>query len=137
MANVLLNCSELGRFDTPQIHIGGAAAAELIAQMETAFRRRAMAGYGLAETCPIATSARTKSTVWYADEEDRIRHVSMAGRGLRRCDLRVVDLHMKDVPRDMETVGEVVIRGDNVLDGYFKEPKATAAYRRYGGLGSR
>jgi fatty-acyl-CoA synthase len=131
MANALLNCSELGKFDTrtmQQIHIGGAAAApELIAQMEIAFRCTVMAGYGLTETCPVATSARTKCTVRYADEEDRIRHMSMAGWGLPGCELRVVDLHLRDVPRDMKTVGEVVIRGDNVMDGYFKEPKATEA----------
>jgi fatty-acyl-CoA synthase len=131
MANALLNCTELGKFDTTtmqHIHIGGAASApELIAQMEAAFHCRVMAGYGLTETCPVATSARPKSTVCYVDEEDRIRHMSMAGWGLPGCELRVVDLHMNDVPRDMATVGEVVIRGDNVMDGYFKEPKATEA----------
>lgn len=131
MANALLNCAELGKFDTTtmqQIHIGGAAAApELIAQMEVAFHCTVMAGYGLTETSPVATSARSKSTVCYENEEDRIRHTSMAGWGLPGCELRVVDLHMHDVPRDMETVGEVVIRGDNVMDGYFKEPEATEA----------
>jgi fatty-acyl-CoA synthase len=131
MANALLNCPELGKFDTStmqQIHIGGAAAApELIAQLEAAFRCTVMAGYGLTETSPVATSARAKSTVCFADEEDRIRHFSMAGWGLPGCELRVVDLHLNDVPRDMKTVGEVVIRGDNVMDGYYKEPKATEA----------
>ncbi len=34
---------------------------------------------------------------------------------------------MNDVPRDMQTIGEVVIRGDNVMDGYYKEPQGTAA----------
>ena len=34
---------------------------------------------------------------------------------------------MRDVPRDMQTVGEVVVRGDNVMDGYYSEPEATAA----------
>jgi fatty-acyl-CoA synthase len=131
MANSLLNCPALGKFDTSsmqEIHIGGAAAApELIAQMEAAFRCRVMAGYGLTETCPVATSARTKCTVRYAGDEDRVRHMAMAGWVLPGCEIRVVDLHMKDVPKDMEAVGEVVIRGDNVMDGYFKEPEATAA----------
>jgi len=99
----------------------------LIAALEAAFRCRVMAGYGLTETCPVATSARTKCTVHYADEDDRIRHMAMAGWTLPGCEIRVVDLHMQDVPRDMETVGEVVVRGDNVMDGYFKEPEATAA----------
>jgi fatty-acyl-CoA synthase len=39
----------------------------------------------------------------------------------------VVDPEMRDVPRDMESVGEVVIMGDHIMDGYFKEPEATAA----------
>ncbi len=131
MANSLLNCPELGRFDTSsmqEIHIGGAAAApELIAQMEAAFRCKVMAGYGLTETCPVATSARTKGTVKYADEADRVRHMAMAGWPIPGCEIRVVDLQMKNVPRDMETIGEVVIRGDNVMDGYYKEPEATRA----------
>jgi fatty-acyl-CoA synthase len=37
----------------------------------------------------------------------------------------VVDLQMRDVPRDMQAIGEVVIRGDNVMDGYYKDPEAT------------
>ena len=39
----------------------------------------------------------------------------------------MVDTEMQDVPRDMEAIGEVVIRGDNVMDGYYKEPEGTAA----------
>src|SRR4029077_11161006 len=31
------------------------------------------------------------------------------------------------VPRDMRTIGEVVTRGDHVMEGYFREPDATAA----------
>ena len=34
---------------------------------------------------------------------------------------------MSDVPRDGETLGEVVMRGNNVMLGYFKDPEATAA----------
>ena len=131
MANSLLNCPELGKFDTSslqEIHIGGAAAApELIVHMEAAFRCKVMAGYGLTETCPVATSARSKGTVQYACEEDRIRHMAMAGWPVPGCEIRVVDLHMRDVPRDMQSIGEVVIRGDNVMDGYFKDPEATEA----------
>ena len=138
MANALLNCPELGKFDTStlkQIHVGGAAAApELIAAMERAFRCDVMAGYGLTETCPVATGARTKSTVRYADEADRIRHMAMAGWPIPGCEVRVVDIQMHDVPRDLESIGEVVIRGDNVMDGYYKEPEATHAVMTDGWL---
>jgi fatty-acyl-CoA synthase len=130
MANALLNCPDLGKYDSSslrQIHHGGAASSpELIARMEKAFDCPVYAGYGLTETSPVATSARDKSTVTFANEEDRIRHRAMTGWPLPGCELRVVDLEMRDVPRDMQTIGEIVIRGDLVMDGYYREPKATA-----------
>jgi fatty-acyl-CoA synthase len=72
----------------------------------------------------------------FADEEDRLRHRAMAGWPLPGCEVRVVDLQMNDVPRDMQTFGEVVMRGDNVMDGYYKEPQATAAVMTNGWLHS-
>jgi len=131
MANALLNAPELAQFDLSslrEIHIGGAAASpELVARLEQAFHCTAMGGYGLTETCPVASSARRKGTVEYADEADRVRHQAMAGWPIPGVEIRVVDLHMQDVPRDMQTVGEVVIRGDEVMDGYYKDPQGTAA----------
>jgi fatty-acyl-CoA synthase len=131
MANALLNAPDLGQFDLSslkEIHVGGAAASpELIGRLEQAFHCAAMGGYGLTETCPVASSARRKGTVQYADEADRVRRQAMAGWPIPGVEIRVVDLHMKDVPRDMQTVGEVVIRGDGVMDGYFKDPEGTAA----------
>jgi len=131
MANALLNCPELGQFDTSsleEIHIGGAASSpELVARLEAALRCRVLAGYGLTETSPVATTSRKKSTVQFKDDDDRIRHQAMAGWPVPGCEVRVVDLQMNDVARDMETVGEVVVRGDNVMDGYYREPEATSA----------
>jgi fatty-acyl-CoA synthase len=130
MANALINCPDVGKFDYSslrQIHLGGAASSpELVARMEKVFPCPVMAGYGLTETSPVVTSARDKSTVTFADENDRIRHRAMTGWPLPGCELRVVDLHMNDVPRDMQSIGEIVVRGDNVMDGYFREPRATA-----------
>jgi len=39
----------------------------------------------------------------------------------------VVDLELHDVPRDNQTIGEVVIMGDHVMDGYYRDPDATKA----------
>ncbi|MGH9581242.1 MAG: AMP-binding protein, partial [Terriglobales bacterium] len=40
-------------------------------------------------------------------------------------DLRVVDAHMDDIPADGSTMGEVVMRGNNVMEGYYLNPGAT------------
>jgi fatty-acyl-CoA synthase len=40
--------------------------------------------------------------------------------------IRVVDEQMLDVPRDAMTMGEVVMRGNNVMKGYFQDPDGTA-----------
>jgi acyl-CoA synthetase (AMP-forming)/AMP-acid ligase II len=131
MANALLNAPDLGQFDfssLKEIHIGGAASSpELIGRLEAAFHCAAMGGYGLTETCPVASSSRRKGTVEYANESERLQRQAMAGWPIPGVEIRVVDLHMNDVPRDMQTVGEVVIRGDEVMDGYYKDPAGTAA----------
>jgi fatty-acyl-CoA synthase len=95
--------------------------------MEKAFRCEVKSGYGLTETSPVAATSRKKSTVSYASEEDRVRRLAMAGWPAISNEIRVVDAQMRDVLRDMESIGEVVIRGDNVMDGYFKDPEATRA----------
>ena len=131
MANMILNCPDLGRFDISSLQAimpGGAASSpELVDRLERALHCHVEAGYGLTETSPVATAARKKSTVTYADESDRLRRMAMTGWPMPGCEIRVVDFHMNEVPRDMRTVGEVVVRGDIVMDGYYKEPEATAA----------
>ncbi|MBV8374811.1 MAG: AMP-binding protein, partial [Candidatus Eremiobacteraeota bacterium] len=47
-------------------------------------------------------------------------------------DLRVVDESMNDVPADGETQGEVAMRGNSVMKGYYKDPDATAKTFRGG-----
>jgi fatty-acyl-CoA synthase len=47
-------------------------------------------------------------------------------------DLRVVDGEMNDVPADGRTMGEIVMRGNNVMLGYYQDPEATAQAFRGG-----
>jgi fatty-acyl-CoA synthase len=47
-------------------------------------------------------------------------------------DLRVVDQHMNDVPADGRTMGEIIMRGNNVMLGYYKDPDGTAQAFRGG-----
>jgi len=83
MANALLNCPELGKFDTSSMRVittGGAASSpELIARLEQAFHCEVCSGYGLTETAPVATTAQTKSNVTCADETERLSRLAAAG----------------------------------------------------------
>ena len=131
MANTLLNAPDVGRVDFSsliQVMVGGAAVSpDLIARMEAAFHCDVVTGYGLTETAPVLTTARRKSTVTYAGDAERHRRHAMAGWAVNGVEVRVVDGAMQDVARDMTSVGEVVARGDHIMEGYYKEPEQTAA----------
>jgi fatty-acyl-CoA synthase len=49
----------------------------------------------------------------------------MAGWPVPNVEVRVVDPQMKDVPKDMHTIGEVIARGDHIMEGYYKDAAAT------------
>lgn len=131
MANMLLNAPERTAHDLSSLRvvlIGGAAASpELIQRMEAAFGCEVRSGYGLTETAPVLTMSREKSTYRWQSDDDRIRRAAMAGWPMVGTRVRVVDLHGNDVPRDMQTMGEVVAQGDNIMEGYYREPEATDA----------
>jgi fatty-acyl-CoA synthase len=131
MANALLNSPALADSDLSslrQVMLGGAAASpELIARLEAALGCECLAGYGLTETAPVLTTSRCKSTVTYSTDADRHFRHSMAGWPVPGVEIRVVDLEMNDVPRDLKTMGEVVARGDHIMEGYYKDPDQTRA----------
>jgi fatty-acyl-CoA synthase len=131
MANALLNVPNLGDYDlssTRNIMIGGAASSpELIARMEQVFKCNCYAGYGLTETAPVLTTANPKPGMEFSSEEERLRRRAMAGWPVPGVELRVVDPNGNDVAQDMQAIGEVLVRGDQVMSGYYRDPLGTAA----------
>ena len=130
MANSMLNAPCRNDYDLSSMRnvmLGGAASTqELVARMEALFKCKIFAGYGLSETCPVLTSARPKPGLEYSSDEDRQTRRAMAGWPILGVEVRVVDPEMRDVPRDFSTIGEVIATGDNIMEGYFKEPEVTA-----------
>jgi fatty-acyl-CoA synthase len=130
MAMSLLNCPRRPEFDVSsveQILVGGAASSpELITQLEEAFPcATVVAGYGLTETSPVVSTGRAKGTLTFEDDAARRRFSSRAGWPFVGVEVRVVDGNSIDVERDSETVGELIVRGDNVMDGYYLDPELT------------
>jgi fatty-acyl-CoA synthase len=74
----------------------------------------------------VLTSSRHKVPS-YPNGEERLRRQAMAGWPLPGVTVRVVDPEMRDVPRDMKAIGEVVAMGDHIMEGYYREPEATTA----------
>jgi fatty-acyl-CoA synthase len=83
--------------------------------------------YGLTETYgPITVSPEQEGWASMPTGE-RARHLSHQGQGYVSADLvRVVDDQMRDVAQDGQAMGEVVMRGNNVMSGYFQDDAATA-----------
>ncbi len=89
--------------------------------------------YGLTETYGPHTVCAWHGEWDALPPEEQARLAARQGQGYAVFDLvRVVDDKMIDVPRDAETLGEVVMRGNNVMGGYFEQPDATSEAFRGG-----
>jgi acyl-CoA synthetase (AMP-forming)/AMP-acid ligase II len=82
--------------------------------------------YGLTETYGPITVCPEQEHWRELPAAERAVLLARQGQAYPSADLvRVVDEDMNDVPRDGETMGEVVMRGNNVMAGYLDDPAAT------------
>jgi fatty-acyl-CoA synthase len=89
--------------------------------------------YGLTETYGPITICDWHPEWEALDTDERARRKSRQGVAMVTADrVRVVDDELRDVPADATTMGEVVMRGNNVMKGYFRDPKATKTAFRGG-----
>jgi fatty-acyl-CoA synthase len=89
--------------------------------------------YGLTETYGPITMCPEQEEWRELPAVERAALLSRQGQAYPSADLvRVVDDDTNDVPRDGRTMGEVVMRGNNVMAGYFDDPEATATAFRGG-----
>jgi fatty-acyl-CoA synthase len=131
MANALVNAPDRDQWDLSSLktmNIGGAASSpELVERVERAFPGcECMGGYGLTETSPVITMVQPLDAIGMSDAERRER-LATTGRAVVGATIRVVDSGLRDVPQDRKTIGEVIVMGDQVMDGYFGDPDATSA----------
>jgi fatty-acyl-CoA synthase len=112
---------------------GAAPAAATIERIEGELGWTITHVYGLTETAPFITVCEPRP------EHDALspaeRAVVKARQGVELItsgELRVVDDEGRDVPRDGTTVGEIVVRGNVVMKGYYNDPDATERAMRGG-----
>jgi long-chain acyl-CoA synthetase len=122
----MLNAGDRDAYDVSGLRLcisGGAAMpVEVMRGFEEAFGCKVLEGYGLSETSPIASF----------NHPDRERKPGTIGTPVEGVEMKVVDDDGNEVPAG--EVGEIVIRGHNVMKGYWRRPDATEEAIRDGWL---
>ncbi len=96
---------------------GAAIPGEVIRAWEERFPNTViLEGYGLSETSPTATFNRSAGE----------RRVMSIGKRIWGVEIKVFDEQDRELPPGQDNVGEIVIRGHNVMKAYYKQPEATA-----------
>jgi long-chain acyl-CoA synthetase len=117
MYNAMLHADRADSVDASCLRVcnsGGAAIpVELIRGFEEKFGCAILEGYGLSETSPVASF----------NHPDRERKPGSIGTPIDGVEMQVWDDDGNEVPRG--EVGEIVIRGHNVMKGYWDRPDAT------------
>jgi long-chain acyl-CoA synthetase len=101
---------------------GSAMPVEVMRGFEQAFGAVVLEGYGLSETSPVASF----------NHLDREHKPGSIGTPIYGVEMKVVDEQGSDLPAG--EVGEIAIRGHNVMKGYWNRPDATAEVMRNGWL---
>jgi long-chain acyl-CoA synthetase len=124
MYTALLQHPQRADYDTSSLRLcvsGGAALpVEILRGFEDAFGCIILEGYGLSETSPVASF----------NHPDRERKAGSIGTPIEGVDFRLVDDNFADVPE--EQVGEIAIKGHNVMKGYWNRPEASREAMRDG-----
>jgi long-chain acyl-CoA synthetase len=124
MYSALLNHPDCANYDLSALRVcvtgGSAMPVEVMLGFEKQFGCVVLEGYGLSETSPVASF----------NHPDRQRKPGSIGTPIRGVEMRVVDDHDHDVAAG--EIGEIVIRGYNVMKGYWHNPEATETAIRDG-----
>ncbi|XGI83098.1 long-chain-fatty-acid--CoA ligase [Halorutilales archaeon Cl-col2-1] len=78
--------------------------------------------YGATETGPLITQSDARR---YIDDETRFDIKKKQGMGVLGTHVDVVDENGESVPRDNSTLGEIVVKGNQIMDGYWNKPEET------------
>jgi fatty-acyl-CoA synthase len=127
VVSTILNAPEAGPLTRPVLitTAGAPPSPTTIAHMEQ-MGFRIVHVYGLTETYGPITFCQSQPQ--WADLSAEQRAVLQARQGVNMIQaeiVRVVDADMADVPADGSTMGEIVMRGNNVMIGYYLDPDAT------------
>lgn len=88
--------------------------------------------YGMTEASPLITTSAIRVTQEDETQEKKYRIKAKAGYEFIGCQVKVVKEDGSEVAHDGDEIGEVIARGNNVMDGYWKNEEATKEVIRHG-----
>jgi fatty-acyl-CoA synthase len=129
--NALVNYPDRASLDLSSLKeaiVGGSPASPtLVEAIERELGCTAIVGYGLSETSPFIAISRPRPHLTASEPADRAaQRKAMTGYAMAGANLRVVDADGSDVRTDGEQIGEIVVRSNVVMHGYYRDPEATA-----------
>ncbi len=138
MLAMLVEFEDLKKYDLSSLQMIGVGGAALPLGLKTKAEElipgfTATSGYGMTETAPFVVAAFTKRYMrdWPKEKLDRIR--VKTGLPFSGLEVDVFDENGRPVPRDDETIGEIVIRSPWVMEQYYNDPEKTAQVWREDG----
>jgi fatty-acyl-CoA synthase len=134
VVSAILSAAEAGPLTRPVLitTAGAPPSPTTIAQMEQ-MGFQIVHVYGLTETYgPISYCQSQPQWAGLSSEERSVLQARQGVSMIQAEGLRVVDKAMADVPANGETMGEIIMRGNNVMAGYYLDPQATAEAFRGG-----
>ena len=118
-----------------QVSVGGAASSpELLRELEDVFGCEVMVGYGQTEASPQVTKAVTLRSHDGLPADERRRRQATTGLPNVGVDLRVFDIDDIEVAWDGHQVGEICVRSNHVMAGYWRKPEESDEALRNGWL---
>ena len=122
----LLHYPDAERFDTRSMRVWGSGAAplpvEVVEPFERKFGGKILEGYGLTEAAPVVSTHRLTGP----------RKIGSVGQAIPGVAISIQDDGDRPVP--VGQVGEVCVKGPNVMTGYYRNPEETARTVRDGWL---
>ncbi|MGL4582235.1 MAG: AMP-binding protein, partial [Flavobacterium sp.] len=121
--NMLLTSPEANDIDFSNwsVLVGGSALSKPLARRAMERGISVVTGYGMSETCPLLTTSYLSLETIKDDLESQLNIRTMTGRAALLVDLKIVDEHGKEVPKDGKSLGELVVRAPYLTMGYYKD----------------
>jgi len=138
MARSILDHPDLRRHNLSslvQVTIGGAPPPPgLVTELEESFGCEVIGGYGLTEAAPQLTKAlTTRAHDAMPASEQHLRRAT-TGHPMVGVDLRILGADDEEVAADGLSVGEICVRSNHLMSGYWNDPDGTAEALRDGWL---